>query len=307
MICRIAASIHMKFVPNDRAVYSFSRQQNPVEHVDPGELILLEVEDAVGGQIKDDSASLGELDWSRVDQATGPVYVEGAEQGDTLVVDILDIELPNRGVIVVVPKAGVLAEREFSSKARMVEISHGFVTFKDVRLKLRPVVGTIGVAPYGEPAQSSVPYKHGGNLDCAEMTKGVRLYLPVATSGALFAAGDLHAVQEDGELCVASVEMAGKILLKFDVIKGRQAEWPIIETRDHFSILTADESLDVAVKIAAEKAVEAIMKAKSWSFEEAYMLSSLVVKVAINQVVDPKKGARASIPKEIVTLPDLLA
>ena len=176
-----------------------------------------------------------------------------------------------------------------------------------MKLKLHPVIGTIGVAPYGDPIQSAIPHKHGGNLDCIEITKGAKLYLPVATEGALFAAGDLHAVQEDGELCVASIEMAGRMLFKFDVIKGRQAEWPIVETRDHFSILTADESLDVAIRAATERAVEAIMKARKWPFEDAYMFSSLAVKAAINQVVDPKKGCRAIIPKEIVTIDDLLS
>lgn len=296
----------MKVVPKHKTVLTFSRKHEPVEHVDPGELIIFETEDAVGGQVRDESAAIGELDWSRVDQATGPVYIRTAEQGDTLVVSILDIELADRGVILVIPGSGVLADRQFKSQAKMVDIRHGFAEFKNVRLKLQPVIGTIGVAPYGEPVQSAVPYKHGGNLDCAEITKGVRLYLPIATDGALFAAGDLHAVQEDGELCVASVEMAGRILFKFDVIKGKQAEWPVLETRDHFSILTADESLDKAVRMAAEKAVEAIMKAKRWSFEEAYMFSSLAVKVAINQVVDPKRGIRARIPKEDVTIDDLL-
>ena len=132
------------------------------------------------------------------------------------------------------------------------------------------------------------------------------IYLPVSVDGALFAAGDVHAVQEDGELCVASVEIEAKLLLRFDVIKGRRAEWPIVETDDHFSILTSNEDLDKAVRIAADEAVKAIMRAKGWSFEEAYMFSSLGVRVAINQVVDPKKGVRAIIPKSIVTINDLL-
>jgi len=296
----------MKVVPKNKAVYTFSRSHTPVEHVELGEPIMLEAEDALGGQIKDESAALGALDWSKVDQATGPVYIHGADEGDTLVVDILDIELADRGVILVVPGAGALAEKKFKSKAKMVDIRDGFAVFNDMRLRLKPSIGTIGVAPYGEPASSAVPYRHGGNLDCTEITEGARLHLPVATGGALFAAGDLHGVQEDGEICVASVEVAGRILLKFDVVKGRQAEWPIVETQDHFSILTADESFDVAMKTASEKAVEAIMKAKAWSFEEAYMLSSLAVKIAVNQVVDPKKGCRAIIPREIVTINDLL-
>ena len=169
----------MKVVPKHKTVLTFSRTHEPVEHVDPGELIALETEDAVGGQVRDESAALGELDWSRVDQATGPVYVKRAERGDTLVANIVDVELADRGVILVIPGSGVLADRQFKSQARMVGIREGFAEFKNVRMKLQPVVGTIGVAPYGEPVQSAVPYKHGGNLDCAEITKGARLYLPV--------------------------------------------------------------------------------------------------------------------------------
>jgi len=296
----------MKVVPKHKTVLTYSQNHQPVEYVDPGELIILEAEDALGGALKDESATLEELDWSRVAQATGPVHVKTAAEGDTLVASIVDIEVADKGVILTISGSGALADRQFKSQTRIVNIRHGFAEFKNIRLKLQPAIGTIGVAPYGEPLQTTVAYKHGGNFDCAEINKGTRLYLPVATDGALLAAGDLHAVQEDGELGVAAVEVAGRILLKFEVIKGKQAEWPILETRDHFSILTADESLDKAVKMAAEKAVEALMNSNRWSFEDAYMFSSLAVKVAINQVVDPKRGARAKIPREHVTIDDLL-
>ncbi len=296
----------MKIVTKDKGVYSFSSSHKPVERVRPGELIILETEDAVGGQIKSEDTPIESLDWSRVNKATGPIYVEGAEKGDTLVVDILDIELAEQGVILVVPGAGILGDFEFKPRAKIVEIRNGFAIFDDVKLLVRPMIGTIGVAPDGEEIPTATPYKHGGNMDCTEVTRGVRLYLPVAVEGALFAAGDLHAVQEDGELCVASVEVEGRVLLRFDLIKNRAPEWPIVEAEDHYSILTADEDLDKAVKIAAEQAVKALVKARGWSFEEAYMFSSLGVKIAINQVVDPKKGARAMIPKQLVTIDDLL-
>ncbi len=297
----------MKIVPKEKGIYAFSKFNKPVETVKPGELIVLETEDAVGGQVKSEDMPLENLDWSRVNKATGPIYIEGAEKGDTLVVDILDIQLAPQGVILVIPGAGVLGDLKFNPRAKIVKIENGFAVFKDTRLPIKPMIGTIGVAPEGdEEIPTAVPYKHGGNMDCAEIGKGARLYLPVSVDGALFAAGDVHAVQEDGELCVASVEIEAKLLLRFDVIKGRHAEWPIVETDDHFSILTSDEDLDKAVRIAADEAVKAIMRAKGWSFEEAYMFSSLGVKVAINQVVDPKKGVRAIIPKSIVTINDLL-
>jgi len=94
----------MKVVPRTKVIYSFSSQHEPVEHVKSKELILFETEDALGGQIKTEDASLNELDWSRVDGATGPVFVENAEPGDTLIVEILDIKVEEKGVIVTVPK-----------------------------------------------------------------------------------------------------------------------------------------------------------------------------------------------------------
>ena len=296
----------MKVVPKEKGIYSFSKDHEPVESVELGEPILLEAEDAVGGQIKSEETPIESINWSRVNKATGPIYVKGVEKGDTLVVDILDIELAPQGVILVVPGAGALGDAEFKPKARIVKIEKGLAIFKDVQIPLRPMIGTIGVAPEEGEIPTATPYKHGGNLDCIEVTRGARLYLPVSVDGALFAAGDFHAVQEDGELCVSSVEIEGKALFKFDVIKGKKPNWPIVEGPAHYSILVSDEDLDKAVKIAAEEAVKAIMKAKNWSFEDAYMLSSLQVKIAVNQVVDPKKGVRAMIPKTIVSLDDLL-
>jgi len=296
----------MKVVTKDKGVYSFSPAHKPVEYVKPGELIILETEDAVGGQIKSEDTPLESIDWSRVNKATGPIYVEGAEKGDTLVVDILDIEVADRGVILVVPGAGILGDSKFEPRVKIAEIRDGLVLFDGLRLPMRPMIGTIGVAPEKGEIPTATPHRHGGNMDCVEVMRGARLYLPVFVDGALFAAGDLHAIQEDGELCVASIEVEGRILLRFSLIKHKAPEWPIVELDDHYSILTADEDLDKAVKLASEQAVKALMRAKGWPFEKAYMFGSIGVKLAINQVVDPKKGARAIIPKTLVTLNDLL-
>ena len=297
----------MKIIAKEKGVYTFSKHHEPVARVKLGEPVLLEAEDAVGGQIKSEETPLESINWSKVNKATGPIYVEEVRRGDTLIVDILDIEIPSNGVILVVPGAGALGDKTFKSKAKIVKIEDGFAFFENIRIPVRPMIGTIGVAPEEGEIPTAVPYRHGGNLDCIEVTKGARLYFPVAIDGALFAAGDFHAVQEDGELCVASVEIEGRALLRFNVIRGRKVRWPVVESQDHFSILVSDEDLDKAVRIAAEEAVKAIMRAENMPFEEAYMLSSLTVKIAVNQVVDPKKGVRAIIPKSIVSLDDLLS
>lgn len=296
----------MKEIPKTYLIYEFGADKKPVEIIEPGELVLVHTEDALGGQIKSEKDSLSEIDWSKVDPATGPIYVKGAEKGDTLVVDILDIEIPEKGICLVVPGYGALRDATFNPKVKIVSIKDGYIFFNGLRLRAHPMIGTIGVAPYGSPIATGVPYKHGGNLDCKEITRGAKLYLPVATEGALFALGDLHALQADGELCVASVEIEGKVLLRFGLIKNKQAEWPIVETNDHFSILVSEESLDKAAEVASHEAVKALMKAQRLSFEEAYILASLKVDLEINQVVDPKKGVRAVIPKELVALEHLL-
>jgi amidase len=143
-------------------------------------------------------------------------------------------------------------------------------------------------------------------MDFKEITADTRLYLPIFTEGALFAAGDIHAAQADGELCVSSVEVAGEILLKFNIIKGKKPEWPILETKRAYALLACSETLDKAAKSASEAAVNALMRKYGWPFEKAYMFGSLVVNLEINQVVDPKKGVRAVISKNFVNLHNFL-
>jgi len=297
----------MKVIPRNKVVYSFSSQHNPVEHVKAGELVLFETEDAFGEQIENEETCLDALDWSRVDGATGPVFVEDAEEGDTLVVEILDIKANEKGIIATIPKFGILAERQFRPSTKLVEISNGYVNFHPgVRVRANYMIGTIGVAPESGEVSSGSLGKHGGNMDVKEMTTGTKLYLPVFADGALFAVGDLHAVQADGELCVSSVEVAGEVLLRFNLIKARKPEWPILETHDWYAFLACGDTLDEAAEFAAEAAVEALMREHDWSFEKSYMFGSLAVDLKINQVVDPKKGVRAVISKVFVTLDSLL-
>jgi len=268
----------MKFVSKNKAVYSFSPSHPPVERVKTGELILIETEDALGGQVKDEKASVKELDWTKIDAATGPIFIEDAEPGDTLVVEILEIKPEEKDV-------------HFDEK---------------IRIRTNPMIGTIGVAPEKEEIPSGNLGKHGGNMDVKEVTAGTRLYLPVFVEGALFAAGDVHAVQADGELCISAVEVASKILLRFNLIKQRSPQWPVLETEDNYAVLACGETLEEAAASATEAMVKAIMREYGWPFEKAYMLGSLAVDLKINQVVDPKKGVRAVISRDFISLKSFL-
>jgi amidase len=295
----------MKRVTRDKIIYSFSSKHSTVAHVRTGELITMETEDAFGGQIKSEKDSVITLDWSKVDGATGPIFIENAKRGDTLVLEMVNIKVPDTGVIVTVPKCGILAEKDVKPSTRVIKIRKDNLKFEKITLKTRPMIGTIGVTPESEIPRGSLG-AHGGNMDVKELTAGTTLYLPVFVDGALFGAGDLHVVQADGELCVSAVEVPGEIEVRFRIIKGKKPRWPVLETASSYAVLACGETLDEAAKFAAEEAVEALMRKYGWSFETAYMFSSLVVNLEINQVVDPKKGVRAVMSKEFMSLDSLL-
>jgi len=293
----------MKKILKHKVIYSFSPKHKPAEQIALREKILLETEDAFGGQVKDESMSIEQLDWSKVNAATGPIFIKGAEPGDTLVVNIEKIKVPDKGIIAVIPKQGALKGKQFKAAIKIVPINNGYACFeKGIKLKTKPMIGTIGVAPATADVPTGSLGKHGGNMDVKEITVGTKLYLPVFVKGALFAAGDVHAVQADGEVCVSAVEVPSEILLSFDVIKGKSISWPVLETKNNYAFLTCGDSLDEASVLAVEAVVEALMREYNWPFEKAYMFASLVVDVKINQIVDPKKGARSDIPKRLISI-----
>ncbi len=297
----------MKTVSKNKVIYTYSTRHRPAAHIRPNETLVIETEDAFGGQLRTEKDTVEELDWSRVDGATGPVFVDTAKPGDTLVVEILDIKTENKGVAAIIPKSGILGEKPFRPFTRTMKLKLGFVEFeKNVKLRTKPMIGTIGVTPKELEISTGFLGKHGGNMDVKDITAGVKLYLPLFVEGGLFAAGDLHAIQADGELCVSAVEVAGEITLRFKLVRGRQPEWPVLETEESYSILTCGDTLDEAARHAAEAATTALMYERSWPFEKAYMFSSLAVDLKINQVVDPKKGVRAVVPKDFIMLKSLL-
>jgi amidase len=298
--------VMVKKIPSSYTIYSFSPDNKPVEKVSPGEIVVFETLDALGGQIKSENMILTNIDWSRVNPATGPLYIEGAEPGDALVVNILDIDIDDHAIIVVIPDAGILKHKKFRPRVKIMPIAKGCVLFNGIKLIAKPMIGVIGVSPLNSVISTGTSGPHGGNMDVAEITKGSRVYLPVFAKGALLAIGDLHALQADGEICVAAAETSGSVTVKVELIKGKKPILPIVETQDHIHIIGYGETLDEAAYRATEVAVEALMKEHSIAFEEAYMLASLAVNLKINQVVDPAKGVRATIPKNLLSIDSLL-
>ncbi len=270
------------------------------------DVVIFETLDALSNQIKDENVRLETIDLTKRNPATGPIYVENVEPGDTLVVEILDVAPSERGWIRVYPGGGVLHDKLFKPKVKLLHLENETVKFNNIGMPIKPMIGVLGVAPSEGEFPTITPSYHGGNMDVALITKGSKVYLPVFVEGALLALGDLHAVQGDGEICSTAVEISGEVKIRLDVIKGMRPKYPIVELEDSYSIVTFGHSLDDALYRASEEVVKSLMRAHGLEFEEAYMLSSLIVNLRVNQAVNPMRGIRAEIPKKYVKLNDLL-
>ena len=256
---------------------------------------------------------------------TGPIYVNGAEPGDTLEIRFLKIvpkeygqnfNLPGKDF----PTVGILAS----------EFPEGFVRYYKLDLKkmetefkpgimidLKPFPGIIAVAPdpnepkerAGPPIKDAQgrtsslrPWKNGSNMDLNELQAGSTLYLPVFVKGALIWTGDAHCRQGNGEVNLEALECAFKeIEIQPIVHKGMKTEWPWAETKTYWIFTGFDEDLNAATRIAVENAVNwlAAQQMVPMSRYEAYALTSLVGDCRVTEVVDIRKGVHCMIPKSV--------
>ncbi len=246
--------------------YTLSPYDKPVARVKPGESIVLEVEDAPSGQIKKN----GDIrDQSKVpfgNPVVGPIFVEGAEKGNTLSIQIEDIK-PATGY-------GVTDLSEFSEGylagspvfrlmgmsiprlTKICKIEEGRVRFSDkIVLPYQPMVGTIGVAPHPEAESISsnvLPGCHGGNMDLPDLGPRSTVFLPVFHRGGLLYVGDVHAVQGDSEISGTAVEMPAEVRIKVGLSTEECIKWPRIETESEvmFVATSAGRTLEDAIRTA---------------------------------------------------------
>jgi amidase len=288
-------------VSNSKIIYAFSKDNEPVMGVNAGEQLEIETYDCFENQITSNDATYQALDWDKVNPATGPIYVNGAEVGDILAVTINHIELADQGVMAVSPGMGVLADRIQEFEAKIMPIHGDKAIFNNlIEIPLNPMIGVIGVAPKGEPISCGTPGSHGGNMDNKMITTGVTLYFPVQTNGALFALGDLHAAMGDGEIGVTGIEIPAKVTVTLNVIKGSSINNPLLENDEYISTIASEEMLDQAVKRSVEDMVEILSERLDLSFNEINMLCSAVGQTEICQVVDPLVTARFNFPKWVL-------
>lgn len=288
-------------IEHDKQVYSMDRNHAPCAKAMSGDTVCFVATDAFGGQVTSPEQTLDSLDWTRVNPATGPLFIHGAEPGDVLKVEILRIDTAEIGVMAAIPGAGLFADLVMEPQVQIVALKDGVAALPGgVSLPLRPMIGVIGVAPAGPGIACGVPDTHGGNMDNARITAGTTLYLPVFVPGALLSMGDLHAVMGDGEVMVTGVECAGEITVRVSVEKGRAIANPQHEDETHYYTIASDLDLLAATRQAALDMCRLVMERRGLSFNEAGMLISAAGHAQICQVVDPKLTARFAFPKHLL-------
>jgi acetamidase/formamidase len=234
---------------------------------------------------------------------TGPIFVEGAEAGDTLEVRILAIEfLHPFGVAAFNPGGGVLPDEFPYAHFRLLrwQPGAGRVEFRNgISLALAPFFGSIGVAPPPLVGRisSRPPGWHGGNLDNKDLVAGSTLYLPVHVPGALLSIGDGHGMQGDGEVTGTALETSLRGTFEVRLRKGQRLRWPRAETPTHYISMGLHDDLDEAARLATREMIEFLVAEKGLTRDEAYVLCSLAVNLHVTQAVDQTKGVHATLVK----------
>jgi len=271
----------------DKFVYHFTKDNEPARKVKIGDEVEFKTLDCFSNQITSEDQLIDSIDFDRVNPATGPVYVEGAEEGDVLVVDILDIEINDTGVASTMEGTGPLYNEGDDLRTKLIPIKDGNVIFNDIEFPANPMVGVIGVAPKEGKITNGFPGAHGGNMDCNKIVKNSRLYFPVSVAGALFQLGDLHASMGDGELSGVGLEIGGKVKVKFDLIKDFELNWPVLETEDMWYVIASDDNIETAIKYASKEMQALICNAYNWDMQDVYIYMSIRGSLEICQACKP--------------------
>jgi acetamidase/formamidase len=294
--------------------FGWNNANPPALRVAPGELVTLEVVDAGGGQLSKTSTTqdVAALDFARVNPVTGPVFVDGAQPGDALVVDIVDVEGSGWGWTAIIPGFGLLAEDFPTPFLHISSYGAAGVEFAPgIRLPVRPFPGTIGVAPAAPGLHSIVPPRDvGGNMDIRDLTRGAVLALPIQVPGGLFSVGDTHAAQGDGEVCGTAIESPMGITLRFNLKKGarlRRPQFDIpapptrhVDERGYHATTGIAPDLMQAAKDAVRDMIDYLGREYRLKPDLAYALCSVAADLRISEVVDaPNWVVSAYLPNNI--------
>jgi acetamidase/formamidase len=239
----------------------------------------------------------------------GPIAVGGAEPGDAITVEILDMRLrADWGFTRISPGRGSLPAEYPVERRLLIALDRVRNVARlpwGAEIPTRPFFGIVGTSPPASlgVVNSIIPGAFGGNMDVKELQPGTVLHLPVFVPGALLMIGDGHAAQGNGEVCVTAVETALSGSIRIGLLKNAQLEWPWIETPEHLISLGFHEDLDEAALIALRSMIKLIGDRTTLAAADAYMLCSLAADFHVSQMVNVRKGIHATLEKKLLETP----
>lgn len=294
-------------------VYRFNAKDPAILTIDPGDIVIVETR-----FINDPKRHWGpnttvkgfrKIKWPG-HPLFGPIYIKGAEPGDTLEVRILDVKASPWAVTFInLPwKSGTsFLPDEFKElylrHYNDIDLERGVLHFSPgIEIPVAPFLGQMAVAPPVEEGSLSTrpPRRYGGNIDWNFLVKGSILYLPVFNEGALFYVGDGHTVQGDGEVATSAAETHTTATLQFFVRKDKKIEWPEAEDEKYYATTGFHKELEKAGQIALHNMIDYLVDVMGLpSREEALCLCTLAIEMRIIEVVDGNLGVAVLLPKSI--------
>ena len=269
--------------------------------IQPGDTVVFETLEASAGQVSPDSPSgvVGNLNFDLIHPLTGPVYVEGAEPGDALVVDIVSIKHKGWGWNAVIPGFGLLAEDFTEPYLHHYKLGETTCEFRsDIHIPYEPFCGVMGVGLREAGRFTTIPPReNGGNIDIRHLTPGARVFFPVLVPGGLFSCGDCHSAQGDGEVNGTGIETKMSVTLTFNLQKNANIPELRFITPPGKKLTVADEGgyyvvtahgpdLFKDTQQAIRYMIDYLSSEHNMTREQAFCLCGAAVDLKISEVVD---------------------
>lgn len=299
----------------------WDRSLAPRLHVDPGDEVQITCVDASDGQVQPGmtTAEYLHIDRTRIHALTGPIWINGAEPGDVLEIDVLATQHCGWGWSSIVEGLGFLKERFHTPYLFHWQLDGDTTrSLYPATVPVRPFLGVMGVARAEDGAfRTRPPGPFGGNLDVRELCAGSRLYLPVYNQGALFSCGDGHAAQGDGEVCINGIECPLDVALRFHLHKQQPLAGPIVEASDRAApdcrsdfwvVVETGTDLAATARAATNRMIDLLVSRWGISEVNAYILCSVAMRLRLSQVVnEPIHTVSAALSREILPSRELFS
>ena len=259
------------YINKEDSIVSMSSNNKAKHYCKSGSTVVFQTSDCYNGNLKSESDLFHLIDYSNINPATGPLYIENAEPGDVLRVDILEIKLDSQGAMSVSPGRGALKDFVEEERTKIIKIEDGYAVFNDIlKFPINPMIGVIGTAPKEGEVLNGTPGEHGSNMDCNKIQEGTSLFL-----------------------------ISGEVTVKVTVLKDAIMPTPFLKTNSEYITIAAGKTLDEASSHACFKMLDFLKATLPLDLQELIMLLSIAGNMEICQVVNPLKTARMTMPIDL--------